>query len=151
MIQYNPIQWSNHNSPVSLLGHYHDDLRGLRRHISSHLVWEVHRSGMIIMLLKMIRGMTIMVFFTETRRIITLFVFMMILANSLLPMFSLESWYELENKTVPLFFQGLCNLWSSLHLFADPDHREQLQQHLREVQDWGGDQGKEDEVLVGRC
>ena len=105
MIQYNPIQWSHHNSPVSLLGHYHDDLRGLRRHISSHLVWEVHRSGMIIMLLKMIRGMTIMVFFTETRRIITLFVFMMILANSLLPMFSLESWYELENKTVPLFFK----------------------------------------------
>ena len=52
----------------------------------------------------------------------------------------------------PLIWQpGLCDLWSSLHLFADPDHREQLQQHLREVQDWGGDQGKEDEVLVGRC
>ena len=30
---------------------------------------------------------------------------MMILANSLLSMFSLESWYELENKTVPLFFK----------------------------------------------
>ena len=74
---------------------------------------------------------------------------MMILANSLLPMFSLESWYELENKTVPLFFQGLCNLWSSLHLFADPHHREQLQQVLWEVQDWGGDQGKEDESFLG--
>ena len=46
---------------------------------------------------------------------------------------------------------GLCDLWSSLHLFADPDHREQLQQHLREVEDRGRDQGKEDEVLVGRC
>ena len=52
----------------------------------------------------------------------------------------------------PLIWQpGLCDLWSSLHLFADPDHREQLQQHLREVEDRGGDQGKEDEVLVGRC
>ena len=54
-------------------------------------------------------------------------------------------------RQFPLFFQGLCDLWSSLHLFADPDHREQLQQHLREVEDRGRDQGKEDEVLVGRC
>ena len=43
--------------------------------------------------------------FAKPIRITTLFVFMMILANSLLSMFSLESWYELENKTVPLFFK----------------------------------------------
>ena len=42
-------QWSSSlislKLPVPLLGDHHDDLGGLRRHLSGHLVWQVHRSG----------------------------------------------------------------------------------------------------------
>jgi hypothetical protein len=35
----------NHLAAVAVLGHHHDDIRWLRRHLSRHMVWQVHRSG----------------------------------------------------------------------------------------------------------
>ena len=37
-----------------------------------------------------------------------------------------------------------------LHQSANPHHRQQLQQVLREGQDRGGDPGQEEEILLGR-
>ena len=44
---------------------------------------------------------------------------------------------------------SLCDLRRPLHLSAHPNHRQQLQQVLREGQDRGGDHGKEEEILLG--
>ncbi len=46
---------------------------------------------------------------------------------------------------------SLCDLRGALHLPPHPHHREQLQQVLREGQDWGGDRRQEEESLVGGC
>ena len=49
-----------------------------------------------------------------------------------------------------LNISSLCYLWGALHLSAHSNHRQQLQQVLREGQDRGGDPGQEEEILVGR-
>ena len=36
---------SSSTCAVSLLGDHHDDVCGLRRHLSNHLVWQAHRRG----------------------------------------------------------------------------------------------------------
>ena len=48
------------------------------------------------------------------------------------------------------FLFSLRHLWRPLYLPAHTNHRQQLQQVLREGQDRGGDHGKEEKILVGR-
>ena len=43
----------------------------------------------------------------------------------------------------------MCDLRRALHLPPDSDHRQQLQQVLREGQNRGGDRGQEEEGVVG--
>ena len=48
-------------------------------------------------------------------------------------------------------FASMCNLWCAVYLPSHPHHREQLQQVLREGQDWGGDPSQEEESVLGGC
>ena len=48
------------------------------------------------------------------------------------------------------YISSLRHMWGPLYLPAHPNHRQQLQQVLREGQDRGGDHGQEEEILLGR-